>query len=113
MRVLQLGPYPPPHGGVQTNLVAIREYLTARGIDNAVVNLTRHRKEETGEIYYPRTPVELIGLVARLPHDVLHLHLGGDLTRRLQGLSLACCWRPVKKAILTSPSDGYAGCPSR
>ena len=27
MRVVQLGPYPPPHGGVQTNLVAIREYL--------------------------------------------------------------------------------------
>ena len=27
MRVLQLGPYPPPHGGVQTNLVAIRAFL--------------------------------------------------------------------------------------
>ena len=31
MRVVQLGPYPPPHGGVQTNLVAIREYLRRRG----------------------------------------------------------------------------------
>src|SRR6266851_1064502 len=112
MRVLQLGPYPPPHGGVQTNLVAIREYLTARGIDNAVVNLTRHRKEETGEIYYPRTPVELIGLVARLPHDVLHLHLGGDLTSRLLGLSLACCWMPGKKAVLTFHSGGYPGSPA-
>jgi len=27
MRVLQLGPYPPPHGGVQSNLVAIRPGL--------------------------------------------------------------------------------------
>ena len=27
MIILQMGPYPPPHGGVQTNLVAIRRYL--------------------------------------------------------------------------------------
>ena len=27
MTVLQLGPVPPPHGGVQTNLIAIREHL--------------------------------------------------------------------------------------
>ena len=27
LSVLQLGPYPPPHGGVQTNLVAIREQI--------------------------------------------------------------------------------------
>ena len=43
MTVLQLGPYPPPHGGVQTNLVAIRDHLRRHGMAATVINLTRHR----------------------------------------------------------------------
>jgi len=48
-----MGPYPPPHGGVQTNLVAIRRFLLSRGIPCAVINLTRYRREDGDEIYYP------------------------------------------------------------
>ena len=44
MTVLQIGPYPPPHGGVQTNLVAIRDYLRAHGHSAPVINLTRFRR---------------------------------------------------------------------
>ena len=46
MRVVQLGPYPPPHGGVQTNLVAIREYLRRSGHACDAINLTRHRRAD-------------------------------------------------------------------
>ena len=46
MIVLQLGPYPPPHGGVQTNIVAIREHLRRHGMGAPVINLTRHRAED-------------------------------------------------------------------
>ena len=49
MVVLQLGPFPPPHGGVQTNLVAIRDYLRARGMAAPVINLTRHRRRDGDE----------------------------------------------------------------
>ena len=37
MRVLQVGPYPPPHGGVETNLVAVRK---------GTVEVTRLDKKE-------------------------------------------------------------------
>jgi len=53
MRVLQLGPYPPPHGGVQSNLVAIRTFLRLHHVPCAVINITRHRKPDSDEVYYP------------------------------------------------------------
>ena len=44
MQVIQLGPFPPPYGGVQANLMAIRDYLRSQGIRSGVINLTRYRQ---------------------------------------------------------------------
>lgn len=111
MRVLQLGPYPPPHGGVQSNLVAIRGFLLKRNIPCAVINITRHRKPEQDEVYYPKSSLQLLRLLFRLQYDIAHLHLGGMLTNRLLGLSLACCSIPGKKSVLTFHSGGYPSSP--
>ncbi len=111
MRVLQLGPYPPPHGGVQSNLVAIRTFLLKRNIPCAVINTTRHRKAEGDEVYYPKTSLGVLRLLFRLEYDVIHLHLGGMLTKRLLGLSLVCCLIPRSKAVLTFHSGGYPSSP--
>src|SRR5262245_23896779 len=107
MRVLQLGPYPPPHGGVQTNLVAIRRFLLSRGIPCAVINLTRYRREDGDEIYYPKNPLEVLRLLTRLRYDIIHLHFGGNLSPRLMMLALACCMMPRSKTVLTFHSGGY------
>ncbi|MFN2512079.1 MAG: glycosyltransferase family 4 protein [Pyrinomonadaceae bacterium] len=107
MKVLQLGPYPPPHGGVQTNLVAIRRFLRERGVPCAVINLTRHRQANTDDVYYPQTALEVFKLLRRLPADIIHLHLGGHVTPRLLGLGLACCSLPGRRAVLTFHSGGY------
>src|SRR5437879_6414495 len=111
MRVLQLGPYPPPHGGVQTNLVAIRRFLIGRGISCEAINLTRFRRPDADGVYYPKSALELARLLLRLRCDVLHLHIGGDLTARLLALSLFCCWLPGRKAALTFHSGGYPSSP--
>ncbi|MBZ5683716.1 MAG: glycosyltransferase [Acidobacteriia bacterium] len=111
MKVLLLGPYPPPHGGVQTNLVAIRAFLLKQGMPCAVINITRHRKPDAEEVYYPKSAVQLLGLLARLPYDVLHLHIGGMLTRRLLSLSLACTLRPGTKSVMTFHSGGFPSTP--
>jgi glycosyltransferase involved in cell wall biosynthesis len=112
MRILQLGPYPPPHGGVQSNLVAIREHLRRNGHECGIVNLTRHRGIEADEIYYPKSARALLKLLAALPYDILHLHIGGNLSRRLVGVCLACCWMPGKRAVLTFHSGGYPSSPA-
>jgi glycogen(starch) synthase len=107
MRVLQLGPYPPPHGGVQSNLVAIRTFLRHQGVPCAVINITRNRKPDSDEVYYPRTAVGLIQVLARLDYDILHLHVGGMLTRRLLGLALVCTLQRGCKSVMTFHSGGY------
>jgi glycogen synthase len=107
MKVLLLGPYPPPHGGVETNLVAIRNFLLKRSIPCAVINITRHRKTEGDEIYYPAGALELIRLMLRLPYDVAHLHVGGILSQRVLCLGLMCTAVPGRKTVLTFHSGGY------
>jgi glycosyltransferase involved in cell wall biosynthesis len=112
MRVLQIGPYPPPHGGVQSNLVAIREFLRRRNIPELVVNITRHRQQESDGVYYPKRALDLVKLLYSIPYDVAHLHLGGELTNRLLALSLVVCTVPGKKTVLTFHSGGYPGSPA-
>jgi len=112
MRVAQLGPYPPPHGGVQTNLVALRDYLRRNGHTCDAINLTRFRQEDTDGVYYPAGAAALMRLLWRLPADILHLHIGGDLTRRLLGLALFCTLLPGRKTVLTLHSGGYPGSPA-
>ena len=107
MKVLQLGPYPPPHGGVQTHLVAIRQFLLERGVRCAVINITRHRKAETDEVYYPRNALELARLLLRLPYNLIHLHLGGHFSARLLGLCFLCSLMPRSRVVLTFHSGGY------
>jgi len=92
---------------VQTNLVAIRRFLLSRGIPCAVINLTRYRREDGDEIYYPKNPLEVLRLLTRLRYDIIHLHFGGNLSPRLMMLALACCLMPRSKTVLTFHSGGY------
>jgi glycosyltransferase involved in cell wall biosynthesis len=107
MRILILGPYPPPHGGVQTNLVAICTGLSGEGIDWRVINVTRHRRPEADGVYYPRNAIQLLGKLFKLPFDVIHLHFGGNLTARLLGLAFVCTLIPRTRTVLTFHSGGY------
>jgi glycosyltransferase involved in cell wall biosynthesis len=107
MRVLQLGPYPPPHGGVQSNIVAIRSFLRRHKISCAVINITRHRKPDADEVYYPKSAAALIRLLMRLDYDVIHLHVGGMLNRRVLSLALVCKLMPGRKSVMTFHSGGY------
>lgn len=107
MKIALLGPYPPPNGGVQTNLAALRRFLLARGISCTVLNITRFRKREEEEIYYPKNAFALLWHLLRRRYDVLHLHLGGALTRRELALGFVLCSIPWSKAVLTFHSGGY------
>jgi glycosyltransferase involved in cell wall biosynthesis len=107
MNVLQMGPYPPPHGGVQTNLVAIRKYLMDRGIGCPVINLTRFRREERDNVYYPKIAFGVMRLLLQLNYDLIHLHVGGNLSLRHVGAMLLCSSIPRKKTVFTFHSGGY------
>jgi glycogen(starch) synthase len=107
MRVLLLGAYPPPHGGAQTHIVALREFFTREGIPCEVINLTRHRQKSGNGIFYPYSALAVLWLLLRRRYDVAHLHVGGRLSLRLLLLCLVCSWIPGKKVVLTFHSGGY------
>src|SRR5579872_6364143 len=113
MHVLLLGPYPPPHGGVQTNLAAIRKRLVASGAQASVINLTRYRRASADGVDYPEGGLEVMRLLRRIPATIRHLHVGGELPLRVLLLGLACAWIPGAegrpKTVFTFHSGGYPG----
>lgn len=111
-RVLLLGPYPPPWGGVQTNLVALRDFLVGRGVECSVINLTRYQRSDGDGVHYPSRGLDVFRLLLRLRCDIIHLHIGGDLSRRLQWLGLVCSALPWARVVLTFHSGGYPRSPA-
>jgi len=96
---------------VQTNLVAIREFLMKNRVPCSVINITRHRQPDADKVYYPKGPAQVIQLLAGLDYDLLHLHVGGMLTNRLLALGLVCARWPGKKSVMTFHSGGFPSTP--
>lgn len=111
LRVLQLGPFPPPMGGVQTNLVAIHQMLLDGGHQSRVINLTRFRRPDEDGIYFPESAGQVMRLLWTLPADIVHLHVGGALPLRLLLLALVCTLLPGRRAVFTFHSGGYPDSP--
>ncbi len=109
LHVLQLGPVPPPEGGISRNIFAIREELLAAGNHCSIIATSKSDSQfEDKDIHYPRTRRELLGLLRTLEFDVLHLHVGGDVTPRVLSLAFACTVLARRRCFLTMHSGGYA-----
>jgi glycosyltransferase involved in cell wall biosynthesis len=111
MKILQLGPYPPPHGGVQTHVVALVDFLRQRGITCDVVNLTRFRRASENGIYYPQNAFAVFGHLLSHRYDIIHLHIGGRIWTRQLALALACFALPGTRCVFTFHSGGYPSSP--
>ncbi|HSW65013.1 MAG TPA: glycosyltransferase family 4 protein [Dissulfurispiraceae bacterium] len=109
MHVLQLGPYPPPEGGITRNLVAIREELQKSGHKCSIIVIAKSSKVTPDpDIHHPRSPFALIKLLCKLEYDILHLHIGGEITFRIFGLMTVCAFLGRGKSVLTVHSGGFA-----
>lgn len=108
MHVLQLGPYPPPEGGINRNMLAIREELEAGGHRCSIIAVAKSTRvtPEKG-VYHPRTPQGVIKLLKKLDYDILHLHVGGEINKRFLSLIAVCAFFGRGKSVLTVHSGGY------
>ena len=107
MKVLQLGPYPPPNGGVQTHIAALVDFLRQSGIECDVMNLTRFRRASANGIFYPSNSFEVLAHLLSHRYDIIHLHIGGRIFLRQLGLAIACSALPKTYCVLTFHSGGY------
>lgn len=109
MHILQLGPYPPPEGGIHRNMLAIREELQAKGHRCSIIATAKSsRIIPEPDVYHPRTPKDLVKLLKDLNYDILHLHIGGDIPLRVLALMAICAFFGRGKSILSFHSGGYA-----
>src|SRR5215207_1728951 len=102
MHVVQLGPYPPPEGGISRNILAIREFLQKNGHRCSIIATSKSSfiKPET-DVYHPSNPFQLIKLLAGLKFDVLHVHVGGEIPWRVLAFLLICSFFGRKKSVFT------------
>ena len=109
MHILQLGPYPPPRGGVQTNMFAIQDELVSNGHQSSIMPITKTEKIGDEEnVYHSKSPIMFLKFLLTLKRDILHLHIGGNVPRRVQLLILICGLFAKGKSVLTFHSGGYA-----
>jgi glycosyltransferase involved in cell wall biosynthesis len=109
MHVLQLGPYPPPEGGINRNYLAIREELRRGGHKCSVIATAKSSViVPEPDVYHPRNPFELLKLLFKLDYDILHLHIGGEIPFRVLALMAVCGVLAKGKNVLTLHSGGYA-----
>lgn len=108
MRVLQLGAYPPPHGGLSRNMMAIRDELLAAGHQCSIIATSRSTSSEPEpDVYRPTTALQLLKLIATLKFDVLHIHVGGDIPARVAALMFLCTVFAPGRSVLTLHSGGF------
>lgn len=78
MKVLLIGPYPPPHGGVSVHVAGLRRDLLGAGIECRVLNIDR-RAPDSAAYERIRGGGELVWKVLRygLRGWTLHVHING------------------------------------
>lgn len=109
LRVLQLGPYPPPRGGVQANMLLIQAELIRRGHVSEILAITRSEaKGNETNVHHPESVLDFIRMLRNSNHDVLHLHIGGNVRFRVKLMMLACTILSGGKRIMTFHSGGFA-----
>lgn len=109
MHVLQLGPYPPPEGGISRNMLAIRDELLKNGHEFSIIATAKSSQiKAEPNVYHPRTLKEFLKLLISLKYDILHVHHGGELPFRVFVFLSICAFFGRGKSILTFHSGGYA-----
>jgi glycogen synthase len=108
MHILQLGPYPPPEGGISRNMLAIRDEAIAAGHKCSIIATSKSSTESNdANVYHPRSAFALLKLLAAVKFDVLHLHIGGDVSPRVLLLAAAAAIFGRGKSVLTLHSGAY------
>lgn len=109
IKVIQLGPYPPPEGGVSRNMLAIGDELKRQGNECEYIAITRgYGSREADVVSRPSGASEIVRQLRRTNADICHFHLGGQLNDRVLGLLLAVIIFAKGKKVVTVHSGGLS-----
>jgi glycogen synthase len=58
-------------------------------------------------VFFPKTALQVGKLLLTLPANIVHFHVGGDITNRLVALGALISLLPGRRSVLTLHSGGY------
>lgn len=89
-------------------MIAIGDELRAGGDVCTFVATTRGSVEsDVDDVLRPRSAIALLRILATAKFDVLHLHVGGDVTARVLALCAACAFFGRGRSVMTLHSGGF------
>jgi len=111
MKIVQIGPYPPPSGGIASHVARLHSVLTKLRYDSTVVDVFNRsgsedeKKANIQAIRYdgpaPTRLIKTVGTIWRLKPDIIHLHLASMRNFRWIGpLLLAILPRSIQLITL-------------
>lgn len=80
MRVLLVGDYPPPQGGLAIHVQQVHRFLSERGVQVRALDVGKGGQRIDGVVPV-RAARELVRELVRAPEDVVHLHTSGNNPR--------------------------------
>jgi glycogen synthase len=90
MKVLLIGPYPPPHGGISVHVSEAHRFLSEAGVESRVLNIDR-RAKPAPDYERVRHGPDLFRITSRHAGDrsLIHVHINGH-NRRAWFVAAAC-----------------------
>jgi glycosyltransferase involved in cell wall biosynthesis len=106
LKVVLVGAYPPPYGGVQVHLEQLERFLEGRGHTCFIINMGKNKTLKSSKLVSPRYGFQVAYYLFKRRDHVCHLHFGGILHWRLLLLALFSNLLFLKKCIITIHSGG-------
>jgi glycosyltransferase involved in cell wall biosynthesis len=89
-------------------MLAIRAELLAAGHHCSIVATSKSSQiVPEPDVYHPACALTLLKLLYTLKFDVLHIHVGGEISPRLLALIFFCTARAHGRCVMTLHSGGY------
>ena len=106
MKVLLVGAYPPPYGGVQVHIAQLEKYLEGQGNSCFIINMGKNKTLQSLKLISPANAFHVAYHLFKRRDYVCHLHFGGTLHIRLLLLALYANLLFYKRCAITIHSGG-------
>src|SRR6218665_660433 len=102
MRVLLVGDYPPPHGGVAVHVQQLHASLRERGVETVVLDIGKGGRPAP-DVIPARTPVQYGGKLAGFLHEgwTVHVHTSGNNPKSWMLAATAAVHAPRSPRVIT------------
>lgn len=106
MKVILVGAYPPPFGGVQVHMIQLEKFLEGQGHTVFVINMGTNKALKSEKLVSPRYGFQVMHYLIKKRKHTCHLHFGGVMHTRLLLLAFFSSLLFLKRRCIISIHSG-------